>query len=217
MVFPDFDKKDNSSSLGNHSRLRSILALILFSVGVTSILYGFKKGSCPAPLEENPEVKLDMVTLDSEDDDEELIIVDVAGAVKEPGVYSLSQHSRLSEAIELAGGFAKEVDKLWVAKSLNLAKTLIDEEKVYIPFESEEVETNFSEMTNFNKGQTSQKLVNLNTATQPELESLPGIGPVRAQAIMQARPFASINELLEKKIIGEAVFYQMKDKVTVGE
>lgn len=217
MTFPDFAEKNNSSSLGSHSRLRVILALILFSTGVVSILYGFKKGSCSPPLETNLEVEPDLVMTDSEDNHEKLIVVDLAGAVKEPGVYSLSQDSRLSEAIELAGGFDEEVDKWWVAKSLNLAKTLVDEEKIYIPFGGEESEIDSPESINFSKDKGAQILIDLNIATQEELDSLPGIGPVRVQAIIQARPFTSINELLEKKIISQAVFSQIKDRITVVE
>lgn len=142
-----------------------------------------------------------------------LIQVHVTGAVNQPGVIALPPGSRVQEAIRLAGGFLPEADP----QSLNLARILEDGEKITIPTISEvpvtRGESVFDNSTGF--------LINLNTAAQAELESLPGIGPVTAQEILAYRaqngPFASIEELQKVPGIGEKTFEGIRELVTVGD
>ena len=134
------------------------------------------------------------------------IWVDVAGAVKNPGVYNLSQQSRVEDAVEAAGGFLEEANRDFVAKNLNLAQKLTDGGKVYIPFEGESIAG--AQVAG------AKNQVNVNTASQSELESLSGIGPVTASKVIAGRPYQSSEELLERKIIGKATFDKIKDYIT---
>ncbi|MBI3981227.1 ComEA family DNA-binding protein [Candidatus Microgenomates bacterium] len=141
-----------------------------------------------------------------------LIIVDVSGAVKKPGVVKLSGNSRLQEALIQAGGFAQNADVNWITKNLNLAAKLIDGQKIYVPFEKE----NYSTANNSNiSPDFNNRLININSASSQELEELPGVGEVTAQKIIESRPYETIGQLLEKKIVGKSVFEKIKDQITV--
>lgn len=147
-----------------------------------------------------------------------LIVVDVVGAVVEPGVYRLEPGARVGDAIDAAGGFGPRVDVARVAAELNLAATLQDGAQVRVPSRDETPPPGIGEGTGSGTG-PGAGLVNLNTASQSELEELPGIGPVTAQKIMTSRataPFASVDELRERGLVGEAVFEDIRTLVTVG-
>ena len=136
------------------------------------------------------------------------IKVDVQGEVLNPGVYSLSLDSRIQDALVAAGGMAEVADRVWVSKNLNLAQKLVDGSKIYIPKTGEGLGGG-SGVENGLKGK-----ININFADSKELESLPGVGPVTAQTIIDNRPYSSIEELISKKVIGEKVFGDIKEKIT---
>lgn len=137
------------------------------------------------------------------------IFVDVAGEVVKPGVYQLPSGSRIGDALVMAGGLAANANREWVAKQLNLAKELKDQEKVYIPARNESGEVIGASI---NK---SGKSININTASAGELDQLVGIGEVRAQAIVANRPYGSIDELMIKAKIPESVYAKIKDSISV--
>jgi len=133
------------------------------------------------------------------------IIVDLEGAVAHPGVYKLSLGSRINDLLIKAGGLSAEADRNWVEKNLNLAQKLEDGIKIYIPQKNE-------------SGQVAGGKVgkiNLNTASQSELETLSGIGPSFAKKIIENRPYQKIEDLLKVSGIGVKKFEQIKDQVTV--
>lgn len=139
------------------------------------------------------------------------ITVDIEGAVVKPGVYTLASGSRIQNLLIAAGGLSLQADREWVAKSLNLAAKLSDGAKVYIP----EVGSQKSQVSVGTQQVTSSGLININTASEGELDTLPGVGPVIAQKIIQGRPYGSVEELVAKKILSNKVFLQVKEKVTV--
>jgi competence protein ComEA len=141
------------------------------------------------------------------------IQVDVAGAVIRPGVYSLSPESRVKEAIAIAGGFSDKANSEWIAKNLNLAGKLSDAMKIYVPFEGESVESGLTSSTSTtgNLG-----LININSASESQLDSLAGVGLVTAQKIISGRPYSAIDDLLTRKIVGQSVFGKIKGQVTVN-
>jgi len=143
---------------------------------------------------------------------DELLVVDISGAVKNPGVYNVDSDSRVNDVIKQAGGFRKEADQEWVAKNLNLAAKLSDGQKIYIPKTGEIGQVNSS--INPQETNISSK-VNINSATEAELDSLPGIGTVRAAKIIENRPYSKPEDLLNKKVLGEATFEKIKDQITV--
>lgn len=138
------------------------------------------------------------------------IWVDVSGEVIKPGVYSLESGDRVVDATDKAGGLSKEADLEWVEKNLNKAAKLTDGQKIYIPKKSEILSTK----SQINTDNQNLK-ININTAGQSELESLPGVGPVTATKIINARPFADTAELLSKKIVAQKVYGEIKDLVSV--
>jgi competence protein ComEA len=150
------------------------------------------------------------------------LTVEVAGSVEKPGVYTFSSGSRVEEAIIEAGGLSGDADRDWVEKTLNRASLLTDGQKIYIPSVSDNQSDNLSAKSNGGYlGQDSSvqgsfsQLININTASQKDLESLWGIGPVTAQSIIEQRPYSTVEELLIKKILKQNVYDRNKDKLTV--
>lgn len=139
------------------------------------------------------------------------IRVHVDGAVAVPGVYSLSPDAIVQDALNAAGGPTADAD----LSQTNLALSLSDEERLYIP-RIGELPTAAPPSTG---GSTVGGLVNINTATAAELETLPGIGPVLAQRIVDYReangPFPSVEAIQNVAGIGPAIFDQIKDLITV--
>ncbi len=132
------------------------------------------------------------------------IVVDIAGAVVKPGLYTLPSGSRIGDALVQAGGLAEKADRSMVAKSINLAEVLNDGAKVFIP-----------ELKPVGQSQNqSEGKVNLNTAELSELDDLDGIGPVRAKQIIDSRPYARVEELVSKAKIPESVYANIKDQVS---
>ncbi len=125
----------------------------------------------------------------------------------------MPQQSRIQDSLVAAGGLSAQADRVYISKNLNLATKLTDGAKVYIPFAGEAV-GNGQALNSSSSVDTVSGLINVNTSSQVGLESLPGIGPVTAQKIIAGRPYGSIQELLNKKIVGVKVFDQIKDKIT---
>ncbi len=145
------------------------------------------------------------------------ISVDVSGAVKSPGVYELGSSDRVQEAISAAGGFSATASAEYIAKTLNLASKLADGMKIYIPFKGEPTAPVSAGFVN-QGGVVGQKIggvVSINTATQAELEALPGIGPVTASKIISGRPYQSIDDLTNKKVVGKSVFMKIKSSISL--
>jgi competence protein ComEA len=139
------------------------------------------------------------------------IVVDIAGAVRKPGVYTMAAGSRLGEAITRAGGAVRGAD----TRSLNLARLLVDGEQVLVPMPGQGGSPVGPAGVPLGPG----SLIDLNTATLDQVEALPGVGPVLAQRILDWRRehgrFTSIDELREVSGIGEQKFHDLRDKVRV--
>lgn len=141
------------------------------------------------------------------------LVVDVAGAVVRPGVYRLAPGSRIADALAAAGGFAPRVDAGRVAAALNLAALIRDGDRIVVPSRDDAPATSGG-----GPGATAG-LVDLNRASAEELDTLPGIGPVTAAKILASRtdqPFHSVNDLLDRKLVGAKTFDKLKPLVTVG-
>lgn len=163
----------------------------------------------------------------SNTEDTETIIIYIAGAVKNEGIYELDKNSRIADSIEKAGGLTEEAD----IKDINLAYLLEDGMKVYIPKNSDnnelKDETNTyiakeNENTNISKNTNSDiknGKININTATQTELETLPGIGPSIATKIISYRKengkFTNIEDIKKVSGIGDNRYLQIKDLIKV--
>ncbi len=149
-------------------------------------------------------------------DQKTTVFIDIEGAVKRPGVYELENDKRLKDVVAKAGGLTKDVNTSFVAKSVNMAAKIQDGMKIYIPFIGEQA-PQIQESLNTGAGVAAQKsgLVSVNSASESELDTLPGVGPATAAKIVSSRPYASIDELLSKKAVGASVFSKIKDKISL--
>ena len=150
------------------------------------------------------------------------LVVDVAGAVVTPGVYRLPPGSRVRDAVNAAGGFSPRVDAERVGTELNLAAAVADGAEIRVPSRDDPAPADPGGGGAGGPGTgggAGSALINLNSATQAELESLPGIGPVGAGKILESRasaPFANVDELRDRGLVGEKTFEKIKPLVTVG-
>lgn len=141
------------------------------------------------------------------------LTVDVAGAVLHPGVYKLDGGARVGDALAVAGGLTGEADASWFEKNINRAAKLKDGDKVRIPFIGD------SDLKSAGSAGVvagvSSKLVSVNSASQPELEALPGIGPATAGKIIAGRPYQKLDELVSKKVLSQSLFDKLKDSLAL--
>ena len=136
------------------------------------------------------------------------IKVELAGAVKEPGVYELPKGTHLDDAITLAGGSTHDAD----LSKLNLALVLKDGQKITIPIKNSQGPLGFAS--------APAGLMDINTASLEQLMDLPGIGEQKAQAILSYRDehgsFQKIEDLMEVPGVGESIFEEIKNLITVN-
>jgi competence protein ComEA len=148
------------------------------------------------------------------------IMVYVQGAVNHPGLYTLPRQSRVNDAILAAGGFSEQAD----ISSLNLAEILQDGDQINVVTihntPADEAGINPSTTSPTQQANLSPTIININTATLDELDTLPEIGPKTAQAIIDYRNtyglFTKIDDILEVNGIGPVTFEKIKDMITVG-
>lgn len=153
----------------------------------------------------------------------EKIVIEISGAVQESGVYEFKSGDRVDDAIKKAGGLAQNADIEWISRFLNKAAMLTDSQKIFIPSINQsdnESASNFNAINanNLNKNsnvESNPNYININTASKSELESLWGIGPVYAQNIIDQRPYSSVDELIEKKVVKQNVYNRNKNIMTV--
>ena len=200
--------------------------IIVISVSLGMVLGGFflLKPITQTPAEEtNLQAEVTTVSKDPEDEKEDknqkeeaveqdLITVDVKGAVKSPGIYDLPVGSRINDAVQKAGGLTDNAD----SKSINLAQKISDEALVYVPTKEEATsQESYSTASNSKEN----KKVNLNKASLEELKQVKGLGAKRAQDIIDHREsngkFKSVDELKKVSGIGAKTIEKLKDYVTV--
>lgn len=152
----------------------------------------------------------DSVSLNEEEEvnksEQSQMMVYITGAVNQPGVVLLNQNARLIEAIEMVGGLTETAD----VDSLNLARKLQDEEKIYIP--------TIGEVSKAGSDNENSK-ININTASLEELKSLPGVGDVIAQGIIDYREkhggFKQLEELKNVTRIGDKIYEGLSESISI--
>ena len=200
--------------------------IIVICTGLGLLVGGFflLKPAPQTPVKEtNLQAKVAAVSKDSvsekdvkkeEPVEQDLITVDVKGAVKSPGIYDLPVGSRVNDAVQKAGGLTEQAD----SKSLNLAQKVNDEALVYVPTKGEEAA---SQQAGYGAASSTskEKKVNLNKASLEELKQVKGLGGKRAQDIIDHREsngkFKSVDELKKVSGIGAKTIEKLKDYVTV--
>ena len=197
--------------------------IIVICAGLGLVLGGFflLKPVAQTPAKEsNLQTEVTTVSKDEKEDknqkeevvEQDLITVDVKGAVKSPGIYDLPVGSRINDAVQKAGGLTDNAD----SKSINLAQRISDEALVYVPTKeeatSQEAHSNASNIK-------ENKKVNLNKASLEELKQVKGLGAKRAQDIIDHREsngkFKSVDELKKVSGIGAKTIEKLKEYVTV--
>jgi competence protein ComEA len=176
-----------------------IVLIITFSIGFIISLAQTQSSSQGINFTQTPEENLIYRQL-----------VHISGAVSNPGVYEFPEDTRVAEIIEKAGGLKEDADKEFISKNINLAQKVKDEQKIFIPYMS--LAAGISD-TNISESVTG--LININSASPSELDALPGIGPATAQKIIDARPFESVEELLDVSGIGDTKFNDIAALVTI--
>jgi competence protein ComEA len=144
------------------------------------------------------------------------LVVDVGGAVRRPGLYRLPAGSRVADAIEAAGGYGAGVDAAAVGVRLNLAALLTDGAQVRVPVRGE---APAAASSGSGGGGNATGLIDVNTASAEALDTLPGVGPATAAKILAAReeqPFASVDDLLARKVVGPATLEKLRPLITTG-
>ena len=198
--------------------------IIIIGIIVVGAVYWFlNKPTNEIDTDENI-LKVAENTNEEENEEEEYIVVHVTGAVKNPGIVKLKENSRIEDAIEAAGGLTEDSD----ISSVNLAYELEDGVKIRIPNvddKKNKKETYISEDSGENviledeqtEENSGSSLVNINKATQTELETLPGIGPAIASKIIEYREskgkFSKIEDIKNVTGIGDSKFANIKDLI----
>ena len=145
----------------------------------------------------------------------------ITGQIKNPGVYDAFDGNRIVDIVEKAGGFTENADK----EEINLAEYVKDEQHIEVQSIVKEVDKTDDSRQNINDGneidnsKNSKGLININTASQKELETLPSIGEVTAANIIEYREknggFSNISEIKKVSRIGDKIFERIKDLITV--
>ena len=223
-----------------HKKQKIIIAIIGSMIIIAFLYYIYTKENITVisneeSLEENTVENVEEETKTEEDNK---IIVHISGAVNKEGIVELEENSRISDAIYQAEGLAENAD----TKNINLAFKLEDGMKIYIPAIGESIEENEQsqnestidetskyitsssggiqeQQINKNSDQEKNEKININTATQTELETLPGIGPSTSLKIVNYRQehgkFQSIEDIKEVSGIGDAKYENIKNLICV--
>ncbi|HZD17847.1 MAG TPA: ComEA family DNA-binding protein [Actinomycetota bacterium] len=190
---------------------RAELAGLVVLVGLTLAGAAFwYMRSLPRPVEVRAEERPPAAVASSPSPSPLVLLVDVAGWVRHPGVYEFAEGARVIDAIEAAGGARPGA----VLQSLNLAAPLVDGTQVLVPKQGEVGTEPVGA-----PGTSTGGLINVNSASASELEALPGIGEVIAQRIVDHRtqngPFTSVDQLVDVSGIGDAILESIRELVTV--
>jgi competence protein ComEA len=146
------------------------------------------------------------------------VVVEVAGAVQNPGLYELVASSRVGDVLTLAGGLTRDASASYFGSEINLAKKIKDEEKIYVPYiwdvaNATKVSSSIEAIgvtSELSRLKTEGGLVDIDKASAEDLDALPGIGPAYAQRLVENRPYQDWNEVVTKSKVPEAVLEKIR-------
>ena len=214
-----------------HARLpRSAIATagvaVILAVGAFALAFGSGSGGTVAvdggvPFESTPPGPGPSSAPGGVSDTGRLVVVEIVGAVERPGVFRLSADARVGDLVAAAGGYGPRVDADRAGRELNLAAALEDGDHIRVPSRDDVAGPSVRPAGTGNTGGAGSGAagpIDLNRATEGELDTLPGIGPVTAAKIVASRDqqsFVSVDDLRTRKLVGEKTFASLKDLVTV--
>lgn len=181
--------------------------VVLIGIGIVMLLLGVSEYTSSKQSD-------DLIEIIESGSSEEVVgsvVIDVSGAVERPGIYRLELGARVNQAIEAAGGFSEDADELWVASQLNLASQINDGSKIFIPPRSSQ--SNSAPDLQTSQIQMQSGKINVNTASLEQLRSLTGVGEVRANNILENRPYADLMELQHKAGLSQRIIDDNADKI----
>ncbi|HLE49118.1 MAG TPA: helix-hairpin-helix domain-containing protein [Patescibacteria group bacterium] len=231
--YMEFEDKDTDSKKTSFdfekfiNKYKVPLAIFLLGLTLTGLGIFFLKNDSPTGRQ-----KIEVLSTATESQKtENKIVVEIAGAVKKPGVYTFENSDvRIIDLISVSGGFSDDADTVWIDKVVNKAAKLSDGAKYYIksvndmdtPGPGKQIEEESANNLDIYQsespvfGGSNEGLTNINTASIDELDKLPGIGPVYGKSIVEHRPYSDINELVTKSALKQYVFDKIKELVTVN-
>ncbi len=182
-----------------HKIESALLALSLFIFLSSLIMFGALQTDVKA---QSPSI------IQRNNSESHSLVVDIGGAVKKPGVYTVGSGQRIYELVDKAGGLSEDADLAFFDKTINRAQKLNDQAKIYIPFKN---------LENFKTDGISYtpSLISINSANSEELESLTGVGTATAKKIIDGRPYSTLDDLLKKKVIGSSLYEKIKILITL--
>jgi competence protein ComEA len=194
------------------SPLRVALAVVAIAAAIVAALYVARPSSPGQPVENTLPRASSSSGLAAPPTTASQLVVQAAGAIAEPGVYTVPGSARVNDLIAAAGGLAPDADP----DQVELAAPLTDGERVYVPRRGESPPPVSGSSSG---GSSTRGPVDLNRASAADLEALPGIGPALAQAIIDHRsqhgPFRSVDDLADVRGIGPAKMEQLRPLVKV--
>lgn len=199
---PEEDTSDSKNFLTSNKTELAVLAVFfigLFLLAVGAGLYFFRNQKA------NDDIQI--ISADASGNMSGEIMVHIDGAVKNPGLYKLNSSARVNDAVIAAGGLTAEAN----SNKLNLAAKVNDGQKVHIASSREQQVGNQGPGTV--AGESTSALIDINSASEAELDKLPRVGPVTAQKIIAGRPYSTKEELVTKKVVSSSVFEQIKDLI----
>lgn len=209
----------NKDNLGVIFSKKILIIILIIFVIIFAVIFITKKDEEVEIIQEIGAE--DNIVANDENNEIELIVIHIIGCVKNVGIVKVAEGSRIIDVIEAAGGVTEEAD----ISKVNLAYIVKDAQKIYIPSIYDEENIEYITMDNGenvivdDKNGGKSNMININTATQTELEQLPGIGPSTALKIINYREenkkFSSIEEIKEVPGIGDAKFNNIKDMIEV--
>lgn len=197
----------------NKKKKTLIFTVIIAVITITAVYRNYFSEE-KYSIDESTQIIEETQETDKESDINEVVVY-ISGAVKNPGVLTMTSEDRLADAIEMVGGTVDGADM----NAVNLAEKLADGKHYIIPKIGENVAPSGNNQVSVSNSKGSDGKININTATAEELDKLPGVGESTAQKIISYREesggFKSIEELKNVNGIGDKKFEDMKDSVTI--
>jgi len=180
---------------------------LMIAICLGSVIFFYNHFLCP----EKPSLILDEPEKTVEQKRSGDLLVHVCGAVKREGVYRLCAGDRILNAVKAAGGALPAAE----LSSINLAEEVKDGQRIIVPEKEKQAANIIYKSGKSGKSIAANVPVNINTATEKELDDLPGVGPATAKKIIENRPYSSIEDLSKVERFGKKKIEKLKDRITI--